>query len=246
MTPDRMPSAPPARTSADSRRWTAQGTDIFLRALEQRSDEQLTEATALPGWTGRHLVAHVAANADALRNLVRWTRTGEPTPMYRSPDERAAGIEAGARKEAPALRAWAQSSARSLADDLDAVTERQWATEVTTAQGRTVPVTEVPWMRAREVMVHAVDLGTVAFADLPADFLAALVADVAGKRGSGPGPALTVAPSDSELRWRVDGTGDPVEVTGTLADLTAYLTGRQGGPVRTTSAEPAPDLKPWL
>ncbi len=40
-------------------------------------------------------------------------------------------------------------------------------------------------MRAREVMVHAVDLGTgAAFADLPAEFLAALCDDVIAKRGA--------------------------------------------------------------
>ena len=33
------------------------------------------------------------------------------------------------------------------------------AAEVVTAQGRTVPATEIPWLRAREVYVHVVDLG---------------------------------------------------------------------------------------
>ena len=43
---------------------------------------------------------------------------------------------------------------------------------------------ETPWMRSREVMVHAVDLATgLTFADLPEDFLAALRADITVKRG---------------------------------------------------------------
>jgi maleylpyruvate isomerase len=63
---------------------------------------------------------------------------------------------------------------------------------VVTAQGRTVPATEIPWMRAREVCVHAVDLGAgITFGDLPADFTAALLADVVRKRaGAGEGPEL--------------------------------------------------------
>ena len=60
------------------------------------------------------------------------------------------------------------------------------------AQGRTVPATEIPWMRAKEVCIHAVDLGAgVTFGDLPPDFVAALLADVVRKRaGAGEGPEL--------------------------------------------------------
>jgi len=241
------------RTAADSRRWVGQGTETFLRMLGRMSDERLDELTRLPGWTGRHVVAHVAANADALRNLVRWAKTGEATPMYSSPEQRAADIEAGATRDAAALREWVRSSAAALEEDLDALAEQDWTAQVRTAQGRAVAATEIPWMRAREVMVHAIDLsavadqGKVSFADLPADFLAALVTDVAGKRGSAPevGPGLRIAPTDIGLRWSVPGA-DPVTVQGTLADLTAYLTGREGGPVTALTAGPAPDLPPWL
>ena len=47
-------------------------------------------------------------------------------------------------------------------------------------------------MRAREVCVHAVDLGAgITFGDLPADFTAALLTDVVRKRaGAGEGPEL--------------------------------------------------------
>ncbi|MDT0214231.1 hypothetical protein Q9R29_10060 [Rothia sp. ARF10] len=41
-----------------------------------------------------------------------------------------------------------------------------------------MPASETPWMRACEVMVHAVDLTTgVTFDDLPGDFLETLQAD---------------------------------------------------------------------
>jgi N-methylhydantoinase B len=58
-------------------------------------DRALGEPSALPGWTRRHVLAHVAAYADALGNLVRWAATGEPAPMHASPADRAAGIERG-------------------------------------------------------------------------------------------------------------------------------------------------------
>jgi maleylpyruvate isomerase len=54
---------------------------------------------------------------------------------------------------------------------------------MTTAQGRTVPATEITWMRTREVAVHAVYLGAgVDFEDLPEELTTALVADAAALR----------------------------------------------------------------
>ena len=68
------------------------------------------------------------------------------------------------------------------------LTDEQWEAEVVTAQGRTVPASETPWMRAREVMVHAVDLGTgIGFDDLPDGFLVALCDDIVGKRAAAGG-----------------------------------------------------------
>ena len=80
-----------------------------------------------------------------------------------------------------------RGSADDLAAALDGLPAGAWDATVVTAQGRTVPATEIPWMRAREVCVHAVDLGAgITFGDLPADFTAALLANVVRKRA---GPA---------------------------------------------------------
>lgn len=236
------------RALADSRRWMEEGTSLFFGALARVSDDRLAGPASLEGWTGKHLLAHVAANADALLNLVAWARTGEETPMYSSPTQRNADIEAGSQKPAGELRQWAEEAADRLAKGLSELTAEQWAREVRTAQGRTVPATEVPWMRAREVMVHAVDLdASVGFQDLPADFLASLVDDIAGKRSAGgDGPALVLASDDSDHAWTVLGTGDPTTVTGPLAGLTAYLAGRGSSDVATDGGGPAPDLPPWL
>jgi 2-keto-4-pentenoate hydratase/2-oxohepta-3-ene-1,7-dioic acid hydratase in catechol pathway len=45
------------------------------------SDEDLDLATALGGWTRQHLLAHVGYNAQALRRLASWARTGKRSPM---------------------------------------------------------------------------------------------------------------------------------------------------------------------
>lgn len=195
----------------DVRRWSDQGTKLFLDAVKYDGD------CVLPGWTRQHLTAHVAANGDALGNLVRWAATGVPKPMYASPDARAAGIERGLAMADAELDSWLRRSAASLTSAWGRLDEEHWAAKVVTAQGRTVLATEIPWLRAREVCVHAVDLGLgVTFADLPQDFLEALCADVVAKRGQVP------------------------EVAGPLPERAAWLTGR---PHRLRSA---PELGPWL
>jgi Mycothiol maleylpyruvate isomerase N-terminal domain len=90
------------RSFADARRWMQQGTTLLGKEAEL-DDEALSVPSALPGWSRTHLLAHLAANADALGNLVRWAATGQPTPMYASPGERAAGIERGSRLPARRL-----------------------------------------------------------------------------------------------------------------------------------------------
>lgn len=235
--------------------WADQGTELFDRALASLSDEALAGPTRLEGWTGRHLLAHVAANAEALSNLVAWARTGVETPMYSSPEQRDADIEAGSARPAAELREWYAVSARTLRADLDALADGQWEHPVRTAQGRTVPATEVPWMRAREVMVHAVDLGTgLTFADLPEGFLHDLVDDIVTKRtaaaAAGEHPALWLHDESGERTWRIgepDGSPGAPEVRGTAAQLAAYLAGRaQPTPPTTVDGAPAPTLPRWL
>ncbi len=198
----------------DVRHWVEAGT---ARLLAVADTADLEAPSALPGWNRRYVVAHVAANADALRNLARWARTGEERPMYASPEERAAGIERGARLPPAELLAWLRSSADTLASDWDALTDKQWARLVRTAQGRMVPAVETPWMRAREVYVHAVDLDAgITFAQLPDDFLAALVNDISAKRG------LAILPEAD------------------MPEVAAWLAGRPHG------LTDAPELAPWL
>jgi maleylpyruvate isomerase len=233
------------RSFADARRWTQLGTALLAKEADL-GDDALSVPSALPGWTRGHLLAHVAANADGLGNLIHWAATGEPTPMYSSPEERAAGIERGPRLPGRDLQAWLDRSASALEDAMTRLSDEQWQASVTTAQGRTVPASEVPWMRAREACVHAVDLGTgVHFGDLPADFLIALCDDVVAKRGTSPGPSLVLLGSDSGERWELSGSTSAVTLVGPQAEISAYLTGRPHSLV-TAAGEEAPALPPWL
>jgi len=223
--------------------WMHDGTRRLLADVADLPDEALEAPTALPGWSRRYLLAHVAANADALRNLVHWARTGEERRMYASGERRDADIAGGATRPAGELRAWVTDSARALAADLDALPDDAWNAKVITAQGLTRSASEIPWMRDREVYIHAVDLAAgTTFADLPAGFLTALLDDVTARRSvKGGGPALAVAATDTGDAWEVAGTGAPLPVSAPLADLAAYLTGRPAPALAT-----APGLPAWL
>ncbi len=116
--------------------------------------------------------------------------TGVEHPMYASADERAAGIERGAGMSAAALVSWLRRSGEALDEAMSGSTTSSVDRQVRTAQGRWVAATGIPWLRAREVLVHCVDLRCgIAFADLPGDFLEVLVADIVAKRGGVPLPA---------------------------------------------------------
>lgn len=217
-----------SRTLDDGLRWVAEGTALLRRGLGGlTTDEALAAPSGLPGWTRKHLLAHLAANADALGNLITWARTGVETPMYSSPGQRNADIEAGAGRPAADLVAWFDRSASELDEGFASLTDDEWGNPVVTAQGRTVPVSETPWMRTREVMVHAVDVGAgLTFADLPEDFLGELAAEIRAKR----------AASGQEVP----------AVSGTFADEVAWLAGRPHGPLTAADGSPAPALGPWL
>jgi maleylpyruvate isomerase len=205
------------RSRDDSVRWALDGTECFIGAIADFDRSAYDASSLLPGWTRRQLVAHVAANAGAMNNLVHWAKTGQPTPMYRSPEERTAGIERGLRMSPAALASWVRASADTLEAAWSQLREAQWSAEVVTAQGRSVPAREIPWLRAREICVHLVDLGAgLGFADLPEDFLRALRSDVLVKRRDVP------------------------DVVAPLADELAWLTGR---PHKLSNA---PTLPPWL
>lgn len=235
-----------SRTLVDSLGWVDQGTRLISASLGRLTEQECAEASTLPGWTRKHLVAHLVGNAEAIGNLMHWATTGEPTPMYSTPEQRNADIEAGAALSGAELARRFDESAATLKAAMDALTDQQWTHEVTTAQGRTVPASETPWMRSREVMVHAVDLGTgVNFSDLPAGFLAALCEDIVGKRSAGQGPALHLQADDAAAQWDLPGDGSPVTVTGSLAAITAYLAGR-GADAVAASAGDVPGLPPWL
>jgi maleylpyruvate isomerase len=219
-----------------TREWVRAGTSFFL----ERLDVDLTRPSGLPGWTGAHVAAHVARNAEALGRLAYWARTGIETPMYDSPARRNEEIEESSRRTSSELRSDVETTAAELEKALDLLDGPAWSAEVRSARGRLIPATEIPWLRVREVWMHAVDLGA-SIDDLPSDLVDYVLDDVTTGLA---GPALLLQPTDRNRTWQIDGA-DPTPVRGTAAGLLAWLTGRDAG-AKLESEAVLPDLPKWL
>ena len=221
--------------------WWEDGERHLATALGRLVDEEFDQPSLMPGWDRAHVLAHVARNADALVNLLTWARTGVETPMYASREARDAGIAETAQLPPDQLRGEVLLATERLVEAVRAMPEQAWSAEVRTAQGRAVPAAEVPWMRCREVWVHAIDLNSgVTFADVPEDVQAALVDDVFrmwDRRDQVPDVALFAG----DREW---GTGS-LAVAGSLPAVTAWVTGRSKGEGLTADG-PLPTLAPWL
>jgi len=206
------------------------GTSYFRRALSRLSDDDFDGPSLLPGWSRRHLVAHVGYNARAVARLVTWAATGAETPMYSSPQARQEEIELGATQRPDALRSLCEHAAIELDVRWRDLPDERWAEKVMTAQGRTVPVSETLWMRTREVWLHAVDLGVgERIAEIPEGVLERLLGDIVGmweKRDVLDGLALRAYRVDGSLTtFGVDADAEAT-LSGPLSSVVAWASGR--------------------
>jgi len=204
------------------------GQAYFSRKLNELSDDELALPSCLPGWTRRHVIAHVGLNARALTHLTEWAASGIETPMYGHPGEREADIELASTLPAQALRNLSDHAAIHLNVEWRDLEPESWNSLVRTGQGRVVPASETVWMRTREVWIHSVDLGNGAsFSDFPDEMLDRLLLDVFAaweRRRANEGLGVfTLAPTDRDYRL---GDGSGTAVTGTAAQLAAWATGR--------------------
>lgn len=222
--------------------WLRKGSAVFEEAVARLDDADFAAPSLLPGWTRAHVIGHVARNADALARLAAWAETGVETPMYASPQSREAEIEASAALAPAALRADLVASASALDAALAGLAGDAWDAPLRTLRGE-LTAAEIPWLRVREVWLHAVDLAAdVGLDDLPAPLVDALIEDVTTGLSRLPEcPAVLLVPLDRGDTVRFGpGATEPVEVTATAAHLLGWVTGRRPGP------DPAVTLPRWL
>jgi maleylpyruvate isomerase len=206
------------------------GTAFFARKLNELPDAELDGGSLLPGWTRRHVVAHVGYNARAIARLIEWAATGVETPMYSSPEARNHEIEFGATLSPIALRHLFDHSAVHLNVEWRDLPEDAWHQKVKTAQGRIVPAEETVWMRTREVWLHAIDLDNGAkFSDIPESVLERLLEDITGAwrtRGTDKGLIVEVSGRTEDLIFGDTEAAHAITVTGSLPSVVEWASGR--------------------
>jgi maleylpyruvate isomerase len=218
------------------------------------SDVQALEPSLLPGWSRGHVLTHLARNADGLRNLLIWARTGVETPQYPSWAVREAAIEAGAGRSAAKLATDLARAAAGFADEADRLPVAAWNRPVRGFTGPEHPAWYTLFRRLTEVEFHHVDLGAgYAPPDWPAQFVADELEGVIrqfARRDDVPACVLEVTGTGQRLR--VGPGGSPaVTVAGPGCWLLAWLTGRDAGtmlsvsPASGTSPLP-PKLPKWM
>ena len=224
----------------DSVRWWKDGERTLARLVEEMADDDLAASSALPDWSRAHVVAHLARNADALVNLLDWARTGVETPMYPSREARNAGIDQTAALSPKDLKADYSKACARFADAVETMPAEAWTATLRNMQGGQIPASAVPWMRAKEIWVHGVDLAAgLTLTDASADFCVALVDDVlATFTARDEAPDVTLVGIDVDRSW---GSGSNT-VQGPVSAIAAWLT-RGDATGLTGQVPPAPR---WL
>jgi maleylpyruvate isomerase len=152
-----------------------QATQRLLDTARIITDPDLRVPSMLAGWTRGHVLAHLARNADGMRNVLIGVRTGQDRPAYPSAEAREAGIEQDAGRRAAEHAADLADSAMALRTVARQLPDEGWQVAVRMLDTADFfPAAELLTRRLVEVELHHCDLGAgygpalwpTAFADM--------------------------------------------------------------------------------
>ena len=166
--------------------------------------------------------------------------------MYASQEARDDDIEELAGADHAELRDRLLASLTTFQDATVALPDEAWSGRFErTPGGPTFPLDAVPLMRVREIEIHHADLGAGYTADQWPPGFAEVVVDGMVKRLD-PDPGFRVTPLDSERTWDVGQVDDEsAVVTGPVAQLAWWLTGRPPGEQVSCSRGELPTIGGW-
>jgi maleylpyruvate isomerase len=134
-------------------------TQRLLDAARVLPEPDLWAPSLLPGWSRAHILAHVARNADAMRNLLIGARVQQQRPAYASAQARDDDIEASAAQPPRDLMTDLADSAMALRTMVRQLPDEAWSFRVRTLDSEPFPAAEVLTRRLVEVELHHCDLG---------------------------------------------------------------------------------------
>lgn len=219
----------------------------LVRTVDGFRGDDWSAPSLLPDWSRAHVVAHLALNGEALGGVLRGAADGEPVPMYPSQDARDTDIADLAAGDHAELRGRLLASLTTFEDAVVELPEEKWSGRFarTDADDPSFPLNAVPLMRVREIEVHHADLGAGYAADQwPTAFAETVVEGMV--RRLDPETPFRVTPLDSEKSWDVGDVGDDAPVvTGPVAQVAWWLTGREPGDQVTCSRGVLPTIGAW-
>ena len=155
-----------------------QATQRLLDDARTIPEADLQAPSLLPGWTRAHVLAHVARNADAMRNLLIGARSGQDRAAYASAQAREADIERSAAMSAKDLMADLADSAMALRTIVKQLPDEAWQVWVRVLDSAPFPAAELLTRRLVEAELHHCDLGVgYSPADWPSAFAAMELAE---------------------------------------------------------------------
>jgi maleylpyruvate isomerase len=216
-------------------------TAALVTSLDGLTDAEAREPSRLPGWSRGHVLTHLARNAEGGTRLLTWARTGEPSYEYRSVAARAQAIEDGAGRPAAELVEDVKRTAHAMATAAKDMPREAWPHKISWTTGQQTPAAHVPESRLAEVLIHHVDLD---YGYEPgawpkrwtAQMLDRAVQSMNDERHLAPLTA-TLHGTDTGRDFRLDrpdGTERSQHISGTEADILAWLMGRSTGVALTT------------
>lgn len=220
--------------------------DAITGKVAGLTDENVRQASELPGWTRGHVLAHVAGVAHAMARQVEYAKRGETIAMY----------DGGAAGRNQAIELVAGHTAAEHREDIDAALERaladfrsldtdDWRLPISYRDGVVLDGGLALW---RELVIHLADLQvgrgpetwSKPFCLYLIDFLAARIPE---------GLRLKLLPLAQEP-LSIGAGEHAISVSGMLTDIAAWLAGRTPtmGSLRAEADADSvalPDLLPW-
>lgn len=148
-----------ARRVNDCVEGCATAHQALLEVVDALDETAFAEPSALPGWTRAHVVAHLALNAHSHVSLFAAAARGEQAEQYPGGGAaRAAAIEEWSAHDPSALKARLRRSVYQLEGAWAGANADAWQGTGLSPSGVVVPVSDLPYLRWRETLVHTVDL----------------------------------------------------------------------------------------
>lgn len=218
----------------------------LLASVDALADAAFAEPSALPDWSRAHVVAHLVLNGEAMAAAVTGVAVGKEVAMYPSQEARDAGVEELSGHPADELRTRLRTAMRGFAGALSLVPEDRWETIIPRLPGssRTFVASDMVARRLTETEVHHADLAAgYTHHDWDPEFARFLVGRLSAQQST----PCTLRATDldhGDTEWRTaDGEGPTV--SGSVADLGWWLTGRGGEDRLTVSGGPMPTIGKW-